>query len=88
MDTTSGCSSEIATSQVLSVKLRVAVCRVCACVCAQSVEGTIGGTEYQHSRVNQWSNKVMEQVLSQLAKLGKPFKYIGTSGGGTEYKYL
>ncbi|XP_075871385.1 peroxisomal biogenesis factor 7 isoform X3 [Nelusetta ayraudi] len=40
------------------------------------VEGTIGGTEYQHSRVNQWSNKVIEQVLNQLARLGKPFKYI------------
>ncbi|XP_075871384.1 peroxisomal biogenesis factor 7 isoform X2 [Nelusetta ayraudi] len=49
----------------------------------QCVEGTIGGTEYQHSRVNQWSNKVIEQVLNQLARLGKPFKYIGTSGRAT-----
>lgn len=84
MDTASGCSSEIWTSQGLSVKLCVAMSR--ACMCVQSVEGTIGGTEYQHSRVNQWSNKVMEQVLSQLAKLGKPFKYIGRSGAGTECK--
>jgi dynein light chain Tctex-type 1 len=43
----------------------------------QSVEGAIGGNAYQHSRVNQWTTNVVEQSLSQLSKLGKPFKYIG-----------
>ncbi|XP_071777019.1 dynein light chain Tctex-type 1 isoform X2 [Centroberyx gerrardi] len=42
----------------------------------ESVEGAIGGNAYQHSRVNQWTTNVVEQCLSQLSKLGKPFKYI------------
>ncbi|KAM9703604.1 dynein light chain Tctex-type 1 [Menidia menidia] len=44
----------------------------------ESVEVTIGANAYQHSRVNQWSTGVVEQCLSQLSKLGKPFKYIVT----------
>ncbi|XP_072217975.1 dynein light chain Tctex-type 1 isoform X1 [Leuresthes tenuis] len=44
----------------------------------ESVETTIGGNAYQHSRVNQWTTGVVEQCLSQLSKLGKPFKYIVT----------
>ncbi|XP_068580730.1 dynein light chain Tctex-type 1 [Cebidichthys violaceus] len=44
----------------------------------ESVEAAIGGNAYQHSRVNQWSTSVVEQSLSQLSKLGKPFKYIVT----------
>uniref|UniRef100_A0A3Q3LPX5 Dynein light chain Tctex-type 1b n=1 Tax=Mastacembelus armatus TaxID=205130 RepID=A0A3Q3LPX5_9TELE len=32
---------------------------------------------YQQSRVNQWTTSIVEQCLSQLSKLGKPFKYIG-----------
>ncbi|XP_035473748.1 dynein light chain Tctex-type 1 [Scophthalmus maximus] len=44
----------------------------------ESVEATIGANAYQHSRVNQWSTSIVEQCLSQLSKLGKPFKYILT----------
>ncbi|KAJ8009562.1 hypothetical protein DPEC_G00090170 [Dallia pectoralis] len=44
----------------------------------ESVEGAMGGNAYQHSRVNQWTSNVVEQCLSQLGKLGKPFKYIVT----------
>ncbi|XP_030638565.1 dynein light chain Tctex-type 1 isoform X1 [Chanos chanos] len=44
----------------------------------ESVEGVIGGSAYQHSRVSQWTSSVVEQSLSQLSKLGKPFKYIVT----------
>ncbi|KAI4802484.1 dynein light chain Tctex-type 1-like [Pseudochaenichthys georgianus] len=44
----------------------------------ESVEATIGANAYQHSRVNQWTTSVVEQCLSQLSKLGKPFKYIVT----------
>uniref|UniRef100_A0A803W3G3 Dynein light chain Tctex-type 1 n=1 Tax=Ficedula albicollis TaxID=59894 RepID=A0A803W3G3_FICAL len=43
----------------------------------EAIEGAIGGNAYQHSRVNQWTTSVVEQTLSQLTKLGKPFKYIG-----------
>uniref|UniRef100_A0A3B4ZBI4 Dynein light chain Tctex-type 1 n=1 Tax=Stegastes partitus TaxID=144197 RepID=A0A3B4ZBI4_9TELE len=41
-----------------------------------AVEGVVGGNVYQHSRVKQWNSSVIEQCLSQLNKLGKPFKYI------------
>ncbi|XP_051974364.1 dynein light chain Tctex-type 1 [Xyrauchen texanus] len=44
----------------------------------ESVEGVIGGNVYQHNRVNQWTSNVVEHCLSQLSKLGKPFKYIVT----------
>ncbi|KAK1171541.1 dynein light chain Tctex-type 1-like [Acipenser oxyrinchus oxyrinchus] len=44
----------------------------------ESVEVAIGGNAYTHSRVNQWTSNVVEQCLNQLAKLGKPFKYIVT----------
>ncbi|XP_028809364.1 dynein light chain Tctex-type 1 isoform X1 [Denticeps clupeoides] len=44
----------------------------------ESVEGAIGGSTYQHSRVNQWTNSIVEQCLGQLSKLDKPFKYIVT----------
>ncbi|XP_061595267.1 dynein light chain Tctex-type 1 [Cololabis saira] len=41
-----------------------------------SIETAIGGNAYEFNRVNQWTTSVMEQSLSQLSKLGKPFKYI------------
>lgn len=43
----------------------------------KSIEGVIGGNIYQQHRVNMWTSNVVEQCLSQLSKLGKPFKYIG-----------
>ncbi|XP_050642726.1 dynein light chain Tctex-type 1 isoform X1 [Macaca thibetana thibetana] len=44
----------------------------------EAIESAIGGNAYQHSKVNQWTTNVVEQTLSQLTKLGKPFKYIVT----------
>uniref|UniRef100_A0A2K6EED4 Dynein light chain Tctex-type 1 n=1 Tax=Propithecus coquereli TaxID=379532 RepID=A0A2K6EED4_PROCO len=44
----------------------------------EATESAIGGNAYQHSKVNQWTTNVVEQTLSQLTKLGKPFKYIVT----------
>lgn len=44
----------------------------------ESIETIIGGNTYQHQKVNQWTNSVVEQCLSQLTKLNKPFKYIVT----------
>lgn len=57
------------------------------CSAFQAIESAIGGNAYQHSKVNQWTTNVVEQTLSQLTKLGKPFKYIGNAplllvGGG------
>lgn len=48
------------------------------CPAFQAIESAIGGNAYQHSKVNQWTTNVVEQTLSQLTKLGKPFKYIVT----------
>ena len=42
----------------------------------EGIETTIGGNTYQHNKVNQWTSNVVEQCLTQLTKLGKPFKYI------------
>ncbi|XP_066104450.1 dynein light chain Tctex-type 1-like [Saccopteryx bilineata] len=44
----------------------------------EAVESVIGGSTYKHCKVNQWTNDVVERTLSQLSKLGKPFKYIVT----------
>uniref|UniRef100_A0A8D2CKE9 Dynein light chain Tctex-type 1 n=1 Tax=Sciurus vulgaris TaxID=55149 RepID=A0A8D2CKE9_SCIVU len=44
----------------------------------EAIESAIGSNAYQHSKVNQWTTNIVEQTLSQLTKLGKPFKYIVT----------
>ncbi|CAH8680166.1 unnamed protein product [Schistosoma rodhaini] len=44
----------------------------------ESIEGIIGSSSYSHNKVQQWTSSVIEQCLSQLTKLGKPFKYIVT----------
>lgn len=43
----------------------------------ESIESTIGGNSYTHSKVNNWTNSVVESCLASLTKLQKPFKYIG-----------
>ncbi|XP_078413724.1 dynein light chain Tctex-type 1-like isoform X2 [Cetorhinus maximus] len=45
----------------------------------ESIEVAIGGNAYQPNRVNQWTTSLVELCLSQLTKLGKPFKYIVTT---------
>ncbi|XP_010379838.2 dynein light chain Tctex-type 1 isoform X2 [Rhinopithecus roxellana] len=54
----------------------------------EAIESAVGGNAYQHSKVNQWTTNVVEQTLSQLTKLGKPFKYIEEWGGITHSKFL
>ncbi|NP_001410139.1 dynein light chain Tctex-type 1 [Danio rerio] len=44
----------------------------------ETVETTIGNNSYQHEKINQWMSSIAELSLSQLTKLGKPFKYIVT----------
>lgn len=61
-------------NRCLAVDISAAPLPVCP---PQAIEGAIGGNAYQHSKVNQWTTSVVEQTLSQLTKLGKPFKYIG-----------
>lgn len=43
----------------------------------EAIENTIGGNAYQHDKVNQWTSAVVENCLSVLTKLQKPYKYIG-----------
>lgn len=43
----------------------------------EAIETSIGGTAYQHNKVNQWTSTVVETCLGQLTKLQKPYKYIG-----------
>lgn len=43
-----------------------------------AIDETIRGSAYQHSKVNQWTNSIVENILSQLTKYEKPFKYIVT----------
>lgn len=47
-------------------------------VIKESVESVIGSNAYQHNKINQWTSNVVEQCLSQLTKMNKPFKYIVT----------
>jgi len=54
----------------------LSVCILHCCV-QQAIESAIGGSAYQHNKVNPWTSNVVEQCLNQLAKLAKPFKYIG-----------
>ncbi|TKS66984.1 Dynein light chain [Collichthys lucidus] len=42
----------------------------------ECIEGVIGGTEYNQSRVNQWTASIVEHSLTHLVKQGRPFKYI------------
>lgn len=43
----------------------------------QCIEGVIGGTDYNHNKVNQWTANIVEHSLTHLVKQGRPFKYIG-----------
>ncbi|XP_054706109.1 dynein light chain Tctex-type 1-like [Uloborus diversus] len=43
-----------------------------------AVEEVIERNVYQHSKVKQWSDKIVEQILNSLKDLHKPFKYIAT----------
>lgn len=42
-----------------------------------SIEHSIGSQLYQQNMVNKWTDSVVENCLTSLCKLAKPFKYIG-----------
>ncbi|TRY87873.1 hypothetical protein DNTS_006224, partial [Danionella cerebrum] len=44
----------------------------------ETLEVVIGRSQFEQKRVAQWTSSVVEQSLSQLSKLNKPFKYIVT----------
>ncbi len=41
------------------------------------MENTLGNASYQHTKVPQWTNNIVEQCLKRLSSLNKPFKYVG-----------
>ncbi|XP_050429108.1 dynein light chain Tctex-type 1 [Adelges cooleyi] len=43
-----------------------------------SIEHVIGSQLYQQNMVNKWTDSVVENCLTRLCKLAKPFKYIVT----------
>lgn len=45
----------------------------------ESIETVIGGNAYTSAKVNNWTSQVVENVLGNLSKLNKAFKYIGKS---------
>ncbi|XP_076021982.1 dynein light chain Tctex-type 3 [Genypterus blacodes] len=44
----------------------------------ECIEKAIGGEDYNQSQVNKWTAAIVEHSLTQMIKLGKPFKYIVT----------
>lgn len=44
----------------------------------EAVGTAIGDNQFLHSKIDAWSNNVVEGCLKRLAALGKPFKYIVT----------
>ena len=38
----------------------------------------IGDSQFAHSKLNLWTNNIVEGCLKKLAALGKPFKYVVT----------
>lgn len=54
----------------------------------EAIETSIGGTAYQHNKVNQWTSAVVESCLGQLTKLQKPYKYIGRLHYLTTYLFF
>ncbi|PNI27565.1 DYNLT3 isoform 4 [Pan troglodytes] len=44
----------------------------------ECVDGVLGGEDYNHNNINQWTASIVEQSLTHLVKLGKAYKYIVT----------
>lgn len=42
----------------------------------ETIEQILGGSSYQSSKIDAWTNSVIEQVLARLTALDKAFKYM------------
>lgn len=42
----------------------------------QTVDHVLGTSSYQHKEINRWTADIVEQLLTELTNLNKPFKYI------------
>lgn len=45
----------------------------------QSIESVLNNQAFTHSKLDTWSNNVIEACLKRCTALGKPFKYVVTS---------
>ncbi|XP_024363723.1 uncharacterized protein [Physcomitrium patens] len=48
-------------------------------VIKDSIDETIGSQQFQHDKVEHWTNGVGESCIKRLAILNKPFKYVVTT---------
>ncbi|KAM6893459.1 dynein light chain Tctex-type 3-like [Xenentodon cancila] len=44
----------------------------------ECIESVVGGDDYNQNLVNKWTAGIVERCLTQLVKLGKPYKFIVT----------
>jgi dynein light chain Tctex-type 1 len=44
----------------------------------EAVDSVLASATYQHTKVPQWTNSVIESCMKKLKDLNKPFKYITT----------
>ncbi|XP_039112667.1 dynein light chain Tctex-type 3 [Hyaena hyaena] len=44
----------------------------------ECIDGILGGEDYNQNNINQWTASIVEQSLTHLVKLGKPYKYVVT----------
>jgi dynein light chain Tctex-type 1 len=42
----------------------------------ETVERVIGNNSYQQNKINRWTADLVDQLLTELTNLNKPFKYI------------
>lgn len=42
----------------------------------ETIERVLGGSEYLPEKVNRWTADIVDQILTVLTNLDKPFKYI------------
>ncbi|XP_041834825.1 dynein light chain Tctex-type 3-like [Melanotaenia boesemani] len=44
----------------------------------ECIESVVGADDYSQNQVNKWTAGIVERCLTQLVKLGKPYKFIVT----------
>ena len=44
----------------------------------ETIEQVLGGSSFQSSKIDAWTNQVIEQTLARLTGLDKAFKYLTT----------
>ncbi|TPP61813.1 Dynein light chain Tctex-type 1 [Fasciola gigantica] len=45
------------------------------------IGNVVGASDFSANKIKQWTSTIIEQSISQLARLNRPFKYIGMERG-------